>query len=366
MGLFGGLIGGLFGGGIGGGQKPRGPDPAVKREGELSLARAEGRSWEDRIRRMGEGRDKARAHFRLADVFGGGDGTKTPAVDYGALQRTMPGGSAPFGALLGSARGGGLLGSAPFRGLLGTLVSGRPLGTLVSGRPAAPTGAEYGRTMPGDWDSADVPSDLDEIASWAKARFSPYLDARRIEKEAYDAARAGLPDTGRPEYYGAIGDAFRASATRDLDEQHAEAQRRLRFNLARRGLTGGSADAHAHGRIAKRKSDAALDVGSRARSAELGAAQGDEQLRGRLAGLIEAGHSPGDVLRQARAGLGANYAAAMAEADRAALGEVFGGIGGAFEQAPSFALLESLRGGGGRRGGRWWGGPAPGMGGRVS
>lgn len=288
------------------GGDPPALDPALKREGELSLGRAEARSWEDRIRRMEEGRDKALAQYRLADVFGGGAGTATPEVAYGAG-----------------------------------------------------THAGFGRGMRGPLQSDDVPEGLDNISAWAKRRYNPFFEAREDEKEAYEAARKGLPDTGRPAYYGAIGDAHRAAATRDLDEKYGHAQRRTRFNVARRGLLGGSADVDAFHQLAKRHSDAARDVGSRARAAELTAAQGDEALRGRLAGLIDAGHSPGDVLRQARAGIGTSYRSAMQAANRAAVGDVFGGLGSALEQAPSFALLDSIRQGGNRQSRRrdddeWW------------
>ena len=73
------------------------------------------------------------------------------------------------------------------------------------------------------------------------------------------------------------------------------------------------------------------------------------------------------MLRQARAGIGSNYDAAMAAANRAALGDVFGGIGSAFEQAPGMALLRSI--GQPRRErdeGEVWGTPAGNRGGRVT
>ena len=224
---------GLFSGirkffGLGGGSS--GVDPGVRREGELSLARAETRSWEDRLRRMEEARDKALGLYRLADVFGGGAGTGTPAY-------AMPRGS----------RRGGLLGS---------------IRTFLTDPYESP-----------DWST--VPSGDDAITAWARERYSPFLDRWTAQKDAYDAARGRLSDTGRPEYYGAIGDAHRASATRDLDEQHGEAERRLRFALARRGLLGSSSAVDAFGRLGKRRADTLIDIGAAARGAERSAAHGD-------------------------------------------------------------------------------------------
>lgn len=195
--------------------------------------------------------------------------------------------------------------------------------------------------------------------------YSPHLKEFQWRLQQARQKRGRLSDVDRSDYYGAVGDAVTARATADLGEQHEDAARRLKYGLARRGLTGSSAAVTNQERLAERKTDAEDRIAGMAEKATLGAKQKDMALRDQLRAAARAGAPVGDVMSRMRVGMGSNLEAALAQADQAAIGTAFAGLGDAFSIAPQAAMYDQQR----RRYGSWnpfsWG-EGDGYGGSVS
>jgi len=102
----------------------------------------------------------------------------------------------------------------------------------------------------------------------------------------------------RQPFYSALHDATMDAGRAKVDEWHRGARRGLGFGIARRGLTGGSADAELRGALGRQRDDMLGDVASSARSSVRDARLADYGVRDDLVGSLV------QILR----GTGAGYA----------------------------------------------------------
>lgn len=134
----------------------------------------------------------------------------------------------------------------------------------------------------------------------------------------------------RQAQYGKFGAALRKQYGNDLSRQRADADRKLRFSLARGGLAGGSADVDAQRNLGEEFQRGTLQAEQRVQSAVAGLQQADEQTRQNLIGLAQSGADVGTAAQRAGAALQQNAQGAFSTAG--ALGDVFGQTAALYKQ----------------------------------
>lgn len=155
--------------------------------------------------------------------------------------------------------------------------------------------------------------------------------AERQEAERQAAIRAG---TGRinaifdaPErqaQYADFVNAVRENYMRDANRQKALADRRLKFSLARSGLTGGSAAVDANRTLGEEYTQGILGAESRAQAAGGDLRGQDEATRLQLQSMVQAGLDATTAASRAMSGIQANAQSAKGAAFAQGLGDIFG------------------------------------------
>lgn len=123
------------------------------------------------------------------------------------------------------------------------------------------------------------------------------------------------------------------SATRtklmdDLNRQNVDAQRELKFSLARGGLSGGSVNVDQNRRLTDEYNRGLINVEGRAQGAGAQLEAADQDSRARLIQLATSGLDATTAASQAAAGLRSNFENAKSQAFGEQLGDQFATIGG--------------------------------------
>ncbi|MEN5115843.1 hypothetical protein ABE488_00700 [Luteimonas sp. TWI662] len=124
------------------------------------------------------------------------------------------------------------------------------------------------------------------------------------------------------DYVGAV----REFHTDDLNRQKSDADRNLRFALARGGLVGGSTQRDQQQRFGEDYSRGVLDVERRALGAGSELEAADQDARARLIQLATSGLDTTTAAQQAGAALRTNLEAGRSTAMAQGLGDMFGGM----------------------------------------
>lgn len=147
----------------------------------------------------------------------------------------------------------------------------------------------------------------------------------RVNQVFNDPARAA----DISDYVGAIRD----FQTDDLNRQKGDADRGLRFALARGGLIGGSTQRDQQQRFGEDYSRGLLEVERRAQGAGAELQAADQDARGRLIQLATSGLDATTAAQQAGAALRSNLEAGKSGAMASGLGDMFGGVKSFADQA---------------------------------
>lgn len=118
--------------------------------------------------------------------------------------------------------------------------------------------------------------------------------------------------------------ALREFYTSDLNEQHDDTNRNLKFALARGGLTGGSTQVDKQRNVAEGYTKGLLEVDRRARGAGAQLEAQDEDARGRLISLATTGLDATTASSMAASALRTNLEAGRSAAQLQGIGDVFG------------------------------------------
>lgn len=121
--------------------------------------------------------------------------------------------------------------------------------------------------------------------------------------------------------------------TQDLNRQKGEADRGLKFALAKNGLTGGSVNVDQQRRLGEDYSRGVLNVEQKAQGAGASLSAADQDARARLISLATSGLDATTAASQAAAAMQSNLQAGMSEAKLGSLGDSFGGINSFVQQA---------------------------------
>ena len=118
--------------------------------------------------------------------------------------------------------------------------------------------------------------------------------------------------------------ATREFYNRDLDRQKADADRSLKFALAKSGLTGGSTQVDQQGLLGENYARGLLTAEQKAQGAGASLQAADQDARARLIQLATSGLDATTAAQQASASLQNNIQAGKSAAQIGALGDVFG------------------------------------------
>lgn len=133
-------------------------------------------------------------------------------------------------------------------------------------------------------------------------------------------------DAEREKAYAAQRDAVYRMNVAEVQRQQQEAERALRFSLARSGLLGSSAEVYQKGELARAGNEGMLRAGSIADAASADLRQSDERSRQSLTSLAQSGMDVGVAQQQALSALDANRSAASSASTAASVGNLFGGL----------------------------------------
>lgn len=131
--------------------------------------------------------------------------------------------------------------------------------------------------------------------------------------------------------------ALREFFTTDVRRQQEEAQRNLKFGLARGGLTGGSAAVDAGTLLGEEFTKGLLTAEQSAQGALADLQARDEQSRQALLALAQTGLQPGTAAARASEAIRANIEGARARNLAEGIGNVFGGTADVFRRAEEAA-----------------------------
>ncbi len=154
----------------------------------------------------------------------------------------------------------------------------------------------------------------------------------------------GSPE--RQAQYGSFLDALRARFGEQLGKQRQQAERQMRFGLARAGLTGGSENVSANRRLGERSADAALDAESKAQGSVDDLRSQDNSTRLQLLGLAQGGADATTAATRGLEGLQMNLSRARNAGNSATLGDFFGDIGNAYRSRSAADAYRRGYGGG--------------------
>ncbi len=118
----------------------------------------------------------------------------------------------------------------------------------------------------------------------------------------------------------------------ELKRQNKDAERNLRFNLARSGLIGGSADADGYGELKRLLGEGKVKVRQNANTSAETLRQADERTRMGLIAQAQAGMKIGDASSAALRQLSQNSSLASAQNMQANLGDLFSSLKTKFNQ----------------------------------
>lgn len=136
---------------------------------------------------------------------------------------------------------------------------------------------------------------------------------QRSINEGVGQVNAIFDGAGRESQYGDYLTALRDRGNADLGEQKSLIDRKSKFQLARRGVVGGSSDIDMQKRNRKKYIQALIGNESRANSAVGRLRQRDDATRGNLMNMIFGGMNAGTAANRAQLGMMANTQAAQSD-----------------------------------------------------
>lgn len=119
-------------------------------------------------------------------------------------------------------------------------------------------------------------------------------------------------------------DAIRGNFRTEADRQKGIADRKLKFSMARSGLTGGSAAADANTNLGEEYTRGILDAETRAQEAGGRLRSEDEASRLGIISMIRQGLDATTAAQRAGAAMSSNSQIALGEANPKGLGDIFG------------------------------------------
>lgn len=144
--------------------------------------------------------------------------------------------------------------------------------------------------------------------------------------------------------YADFGNALRQMYTQDANRQKVVADRNLKFSMAKRGLTGGSAAIDAGRTLNEDYSKGILNAERKAQAAVSDLQNQDQQSRLNLTQLAQTGADATTLGRQAAEGLAASAQNAQANAMAGGLGDIFGNTAAVYQkQNAADAQLKQLK-----------------------
>lgn len=167
--------------------------------------------------------------------------------------------------------------------------------------------------------------------SWINGSNTPQY-TRVFDQAGYDAAVKAAQDKAnslkagaqaRENLYSKIGTDATNVAMTDLNKERGIAERELKFNLARNGLSGGSRDIDANRDVLDTYQQGVLKASNMGTQTANNARLSDEKTRVNLINSIQAGLTAGDAVQQAYAGMSNNASAAQDEANATTLAGFF-------------------------------------------
>lgn len=148
-----------------------------------------------------------------------------------------------------------------------------------------------------------------------------YDAAVKAAQDKADALNAGAK--ARENLYSKIGTDATNVAMTDLNKERGLAERELKFQLARNGLSGGSRDIDANRDVLDTYQQGVLKASNIGTQTSNDARSSDEKTRVNLINSIQAGLTSGDAVQQAYAGMSNNAASAQDAANTASLAGFF-------------------------------------------
>lgn len=128
-------------------------------------------------------------------------------------------------------------------------------------------------------------------------------------------------------------DAVRQRQMLDLDQKFGDQARNLKFAMARKGLTSGSADVDLHDRLNQDYGKGVLQVTAAAKQAGANLRAADEASRARLLGQAATGYGLTDANQQALASVESNLQTAQGSIAPAYFDQLFGGYAQVYNQS---------------------------------
>lgn len=148
-------------------------------------------------------------------------------------------------------------------------------------------------------------------------------EAERQGRITTNVANINSAFAGREPQYQQLGDALRKRLNDQLSLQRGQATRQAKFNLARSGLTGGSAARDTARTLQREGEEGVLQAERAAQKGVSDLRAQDEQQRTQLVSLAQSGNDIGDAASMASSALRANLEGAASTNLQNALGEVF-------------------------------------------
>jgi hypothetical protein len=206
-------------------------------------------------------------------------------------------------------------------GIGGSSVSRFLANPLGIGGGRGPTEVQYGINVPIDGKmSPEKRARLDEAIRQGKMQ-----EATDRVNSVFDDPRRALD---LQDFINAIRENFRL----DADRQKSTADRRLKFSMARSGLTGGSASADANRTLGEEYTRGLLNAENRAQEAQGDLRGQDEDSRLGIISMVRQGLDATTAASRAGAAMRSNVQAASGKALSEGLGDMFGSTAGIYKQ----------------------------------
>lgn len=176
----------------------------------------------------------------------------------------------------------------------------------------------------------------------------PAKDAREMEdarqariKAAVDMINGVFDTPERGQLYDTQKQAVFDINKRDIDKQYSDAEKQVRFGLARNGLLGGSEDVDANAKLQTTNNEGLIKAGGIADQSAADLKVADERTRQSLLTMAQSGIDTGTAQQSALRGLDATAQTAAANRAGATIGDLFGNLGKAYATNQTVAGLRS-------------------------
>lgn len=178
--------------------------------------------------------------------------------------------------------------------------------------------------------SKDPDTSAEEAARRENARLAQIDRTVRGINDIYDGP-------ARQRQIGQFGDDLLTFFREDADKQKVDADRNLRFAMARSGQTGGSVTVDANRRLGDEYTKGILEASRRAQAGMADLRQQDAQARANLIALAQQGLSLGSATQQGAASMQAALDSSSATARAQGLGDIFLSVASAKQRSEEAA-----------------------------